>query len=257
MEKGFIFFPESKVISNPGELGIPFEDLTISTEDGVDLNAWFVPFKKSRKTLLWFHGNAGNIGDRVDYLQLLHRKLKLNILIIDYRGYGRSGGEVSEEGTYRDARAAYDYLLTRTDIDTSRIIFLGRSLGAAIAVDLATHILPLGLILEAPFTSIKEMAGVVLPWLPVGRFLATKYDSLSKIDRIQIPLLIMHGDHDSVVPYRQGEKLFDAANEPKQFFTIEGADHNDSYIVGGDAYFKRMSRFIDRLESSAPLLRQH
>ena len=167
--------------------------------------------------------------------------------MIDYRGYGRSGGSISEEGSSRDALAAFDYLSKRSDIGAKKIVLFGRSLGAAVAINLATQRQALGIILEAPFASIKAMARAVFPWLPIGRFLSTKYDSISKIRQIQTPLLIMHGDQDEVVPFQQGKRLFDAANNPKQFYTISGAGHNNSYIVGGEAYFKIMSQFLDGL----------
>lgn len=244
MDKGFIYFPEKKVISTPADVDLRYEDLYLTTGDGVKINAWFVPFEKSRRTLLWFHGNGGNIGNRVDLLSLLHQKLKSNILIIDYRGYGLSEGEISEEGTRTDARAAYDYLLSRKDINPQEIVLFGRSLGAAVAIDLAADLKHGALILEAPFTSIKAMAKKTFPFLPTGIILKTRYDSISKIKSIRLPLLILHGNRDQVVPFAQGQTLFEAANAPKTFYTIQGAGHNDSYIVGGKGYFEALQRFI-------------
>ncbi len=245
MDKGFIYFPEKRVIATPAAVDLPYEDLYLNTQDGVKINAWFVPFEKSRRTLLWFHGNAGNIGNRVDLLSQLHRKLKSNILIIDYRGYGLSEGDISEEGTRLDARAAYDYLLSRKDIDPRKIILFGRSLGAAVALDLATDLRHGALILEAPFTSIEEMAKKVFPLLPSSLMLKTRYDSISKIKSVHIPLLILHGDQDQVVPFAQGQTLFAAANQPKTFYTISGAGHNDTYVVGGRGYFEALMGFVE------------
>ncbi len=243
--KNFVYFPEKELIATPANAGLSFEDLTLTTEDGVKINAWYVPFEKSEGVLLWFHGNAGNMGNRVNLLQALYKELKLNIMIIDYRGYGKSEGEVSEEGTAKDALAAYDYLLTRSDIHPKKIFILGRSLGAAVAIKLATEIRTAGLILEAPFTSIRAMTSETLPWLPFKGLVSIKYDSLSKIKSVKSPLLIMHGDQDKVVPYEQGKTLFDAANAPKTFYTIKGADHNNAYVVGGSAYFEAIAKFID------------
>lgn len=247
IEKGFIFYPDKRIDLTPSDTGLIFEDIYLRTSDGVKINGWFVPYEGARAGLLWFHGNAGNLSDRVEKLGLLHRKLKINIFAIDYREYGRSEGSVSEEGTYRDALAAYDYLTTRSEVDPSRVILFGQSLGAAVAVDLALHREAAGVILEAPFASIKEMARVAFPWLPIGSLLSTRFDNLSKIARIGAPLLIIQGDRDEVIPYSQGRKVYEAAGEPKAFYTVPGAGHNDIYLVGGEAYFKAMSDFIRAL----------
>ncbi len=172
--------------------------------------------------------------------------MKNSILLIDYRAYGKSEGEISEEGTAKDALAAYDYLLTRRDINPKQIFIFGRSLGSAVAVRLATEIQSAGLILEAPFTSVRDMVSETLPWLPFKRLISIKYDSLSKIKSLKSPLLIMHGDQDKVIPYKQGEALFTAANTSvKIFYTIKGADHNNAHIVGGPDYFETIAKFID------------
>lgn len=245
--KNFIYYPEKTLIASPSNAGLGFEDLTLTTEDGIRINGWYVPYKGSEGVLLWFHGNAGNIGNRVKLLQSLHEALKMNILLIDYRGYGKSEGEISEEGTARDALAAYDYLLTRRDINLKQIFIFGRSLGSAVAVKLATEVQTAGLILEAPFTSIKAMTSEIFPWLPFKGLISIKYDSLSTIKSVKSPLLILHGDEDKVVPYEQGKTLFAAANPPKTFHTIQGADHNNTYIIGGAAYFEAISKFITGL----------
>lgn len=247
IENRFIFFPEKEILETPMDIGLAYEDLYLLTSDGIKINGWFVPFSGARTTLLWFHGNAGNLSHRVDQLRHIHRQLKLNILMIDYREYGRSEGVVTEKGTYQDALTSYDYLLTRTDIDPKRIVIFGQSLGAAVAVELAMQRKVSGLILEAPFTSIKDMARATLPWLPIGPLLTTRYDSLSKISRIETPLLILHGDRDEIVPYSQGQRLFQAAREPKTFYTIAGAGHNDTYVVGGEPYFEAIAHFIEGL----------
>lgn len=247
MERGFIFFPDKTIFETPAEIGLAFEDLYLLTSDGVKINGWFVPYPGAQVTLLWFHGNAGNLSNRVDQLRYLHQALKVHILMIDYREYGRSEGQVTEEGTYRDALTSYDYLLTRSDLDPARIVVFGQSLGAAVAVELAVQRRVVGLILEAPFTSVQDMARAAMPYLPIGPLLSTRYDSLSKIHRVEIPLLIMHGDRDEIVPYSQGRRIFEAAREPKTFYTISGAGHNDTYEVGGRAYFEAIARFIEDL----------
>ncbi len=250
LEKYVIYVPERAIEMTPQSEGMAYEDVWFPASDGLRLHGWLIPAPDARLTLLWFHGNAGNIGHRVDNIKYLHRLLRLNVFIFDYRGYGQSAGthsDLSEEATYRDAEGALAYLRGRRDLAYTRLVYFGRSLGASIAVEAARHHPPAGLILETPFTSIKDMARVALPFLPLGSLLRTKYDSLSKIREIRVPLLILHGDRDDVVPYEQGRRLFDAANEPKTFYRIRGARHNDTYIVGGQPYFDAWARFLQGL----------
>ncbi|MFQ5850203.1 MAG: alpha/beta hydrolase [Candidatus Binatia bacterium] len=252
MEKGLIFYPTSRIDRTPGDVGLPYEDVYLTTEDGVRLNGWFIPSLEGDMTLLWFHGNAGNISHRLDNIRLLHDKVKIHIFIVDYRGYGRSEGSISEEGTYRDARATLQYLRSTKGLDPKKIVFYGRSLGAGVAVDLAIREESLALIIETPFASVREMAKVLFPFLPIGPFLRTRYDILDKIKRVRVPLLVIHGDQDDVVPYAQGKRVFEAAPEPKEFYTIPGAHHNDTFIVGGDPYFAALKGFIDRAARRPP-----
>ncbi len=251
MERWFIFFPEKPLEATPRNVGLSFEDLYISASDGTRINGWYVPSPGAKMTLLWFHGNAGNMGHRVDQLRDLHRELGVNVLMIDYRGYGRSEGRVTEEGTYQDALAAYDYLVKRAALDPLRIVAYGQSLGSAVAVDLAVNRRLSGLILEAPFTSIRAMAAFHYPWLPFGGLLSTRYDSLGRIGKVGVPLLILHGDKDEIVPYGQGKMLYEAAPSPKRFYTISGAGHNDVYIVGDTGYFRAIRDFIQSLETKS------
>ena len=247
LDRHFIFFPERDLEGDPGQAGLEFEDVFFTASDGVRLHGWFVP-AESRTTLVWFHGNAGNIGHRVDNLSLLHRRTGLSIFIFDYRGYGRSEGDISEEGTYLDGQAALNYVRLEIgrDLETDVILF-GRSLGAGVAVEMAVRKRVRGLILESAFSSVRGMAKRVYPLLPsavVASFLKTDYDSLSKIRGVEAPLLVLHGDRDDVVPMEQGLELFEAANEPKRFYTIRGAGHNDTYVVGGDEYFQTLREFV-------------
>lgn len=242
--KGMIFFPEPLISITPRNAGLAFEDIYFTTSDGVRLNGWLVPTAGAAITMLWFHGNAGNLSDRVDQLRLIHDRLRVNVFMIDYREYGRSEGEVSEEGTYLDAQAALDYLRMRPDMKGQKIVYYGQSLGAAVAVELARNATPNGLILEAPFLSVQAMAKAAMPYLPIGALMTTKYDSRSKIADIHAPLLILHGNQDEIVPYEQGKRLFAAAHEPKSFYTIPGSHHNDTYAVGGEAYFHAIRDFL-------------
>jgi fermentation-respiration switch protein FrsA (DUF1100 family) len=247
LEKEWLFFPDRGITSDPSDAGLAYEDLTLTASDGVRINAWFVPAAGSRTVLLWLHGNAGNLSNRVTSIAAFHRSVGVNILMIDYRQYGESGGRISEEGTYRDAEAAYDYLSRRPDLDPGRIVVFGQSLGSAVAVELAVRRRIAGLILGAPFTSLKDLARKRFPWLPVWGLFRIRYDSLSKIGRNAAPLLILHGDRDEVVPYEEGKRLFEAAPEPKTFYTITGAGHNNALEIGGDAYLSEIRKFIDGL----------
>lgn len=246
IERQFIYFPERDVLADPADFGLAFEDVSLLASDGVRLHGWFVPGERD-VTWLWFHGNAGNIADRLENLKLLHDEVGVTAFLFDYRGYGRSEGTPSEDGTYRDAEAALAYLRSRPDVDPERIIYFGRSLGAAVAVELATREPPLGLVLESPFPSIPELARYLYPFLPVWPLISTKYNSLAKISGVRTPLLVIHGDADETVPIRAGRKLFEAANEPKQFYTIPGAGHNDTYLVGGREYFEVLRLFVEGL----------
>ena len=251
-EDSFIFHPTAVIDRTPRDVGLDYQIVDFTARDGVRLNGWFVPHAEARSTLIWFHGNAGNIGHRVENLKLLHDKVKVNVFIFDYRGYGHSQGKASEEGTYLDGEAALAFVREQLAIDASRIVLFGRSLGAAVAVEMAVHFANQALILESPFTSIREMARAVFPFLPVGPLLQTRYDVVEKIRRIKTPLLVLHGDRDEIVPFAQGELVFDAAPQPKKFYRIAGAGHNDTYIVGGNRYFQELKNFID---STAPTRR--
>ena len=240
------------------DVGLTFEDIVFTTSDGVRLHGWFVPHRDAHSTLVWFHGNAGNISHRVENIKLLHELVRVNVFIFDYRGYGRSEGRPSEEGTYLDGEAALALIGNKLgDEKRKKIVLFGRSLGAAIATEMATRVDSQALILESPFVSIAEMARSMLPFLPIGPFLKTRYDVREKIKKTRLPLLVLHGDRDEIVPIEQGKKVFDAAPEPKKFFTITGAGHNDTYAVGGANYFHQWKEFIDQtaLAPSRPMRR--
>jgi fermentation-respiration switch protein FrsA (DUF1100 family) len=252
LEKYLLYFPERILEATPKSQGLAFEEVRFPASDGVLLHGWLVPASGARHTLVWFHGNAGNISHRVHNIGYLHRLLGINVFIFDYRGYGLSAGgrsDLSEEATYRDAEGALAFIRGRPDLARTRLVYFGRSLGAAIAIEMARHHPPAGLILETPFTSIRDIARVHYPFVP-RMFLRLKYDSLAKIPALRVPLLVLHGDRDEVVPLDQPQRLFQAANEPKTFYLIPGAHHNDTYIVGGDAYFAAVGRFLESLAPS-------
>lgn len=248
-----VIFFEDRMIYHPvrypgGEWDITnssirIEDQQFISGDGIQLHGWFIPSDSGQFVLLWCHGNAGNITHRLDNIKKL-LPLGLSVFIFDYRGYGKSEGTPSEEGLYLDAVAAYDHLTSAKGIAPENIILFGRSLGASVAVDLALQRKARALILESAFTSAKDMASVMLPYIPVGLFITSRFDAISKIKRVKLPLLMLHGDSDSVVPIELGRRLYAAANSPKSFHEIPDADHNDTYIVGGTAYFSRIADFL-------------
>ena len=246
IDDGAFLFPDRFLFALPTDLGMEFEDVYLPTEDGLLLNGWFVPGERDF-TWLWFHGNAGNISYRLDNLRLLHDRLNINIFIFDYRGFGRSQGRASGGGLHLDAEASLGHLLSRPDVNRDRLIFFGRSLGSAVAIDMATRHNCAGLILESAFALPREMMEA-FPFFP-GETFRTRYDSLTKIKGITSPLLILHGDWDEAVPFEMGVRLYEAANEPKEFYAIRGAGHNDTYIVGGEGYFRTIEGFIEKLEA--------
>ncbi len=244
LETALIYYPEREIRMTPAEAGLAYEDLTLQTEDGVAINAWYIPYTGAETTLLWFHGNAGNMGDRVEQIRTYHDRWQVNQMVMDYRGYGRSKGKISEEGSYEDARTALKELTEKRGVPLDHIIIFGRSLGAAVAVQLAVEMNAAGLMLEAPFASIREMARRHYPLIGNLYPLKIRYASIDKIASIAMPLLILHGDRDEVVPYGQGQMLFEKAEEPKSFFTVRGGGHNDILMYADESYHEKVREFF-------------
>ncbi|MFC1890649.1 alpha/beta hydrolase [Thermodesulfobacteriota bacterium] len=244
IEKKFLYYPEKGFDFTPDQFGLVCEDVHFPAGDGVDLHGWLTAIDSPVATLLFLHGNAGNISHRLDNVRRLHDE-GIRVFIIDYRGFGHSGGEISEEGLYQDAIGAYRYLSERPDVPPESIAVFGRSLGGAVAIDLAARMRLNALIVESSFTCVADMARHVFPILPVGPLLSSRYDSIGKITRINAPLLVIHGTRDGLIPFEQGRKLFDAAPGPKGFHAVEGGDHNDTYIVGGKPYLERIRSFLE------------
>lgn len=245
IEDRFIFHPDHVTDRDPSHIGVRFEDVFFTTQDGLRLHGWFIPHQDARATLVWFHGNAGNISGRLLNIKLLHDRINTNIFIFDYRGYGRSEGTVSEKGTYLDGEAAMNYLLGRHEAAARRLILFGRSLGAAVAAEMAIRFASLGLILESPFVSIPEMARAIFPSLPIAWLLQTRYDTMEKVRLVKTPILVLHGDRDATVPFAQGKRVFEIASHPKKFHRIVGASHNDTFLVGGEEYYGALRDFIE------------
>lgn len=240
-----IFFPDKVLVADPGDLGLAYEDQWITTEDGVRLHAWWLPAKDAQTVLVFFHGNAGNISHRLDNLRHLNT-WGLSVLIFDYRGYGQSQGSISEKGLYADSRAAYEAGLARARDNGCRLALFGRSLGGVAAVSVADRPEAAGVILESTFTNLGDMAKRHFPLPGVGK-LKNRFNSLGRIESVSAPKLFIHGDRDDIVPFELGQRLFQAAPEPKTWLTLKGAGHNDTYDVGGKAYFQAIRGFLDRL----------
>jgi hypothetical protein len=239
-----IYFPRRELAGTPADAGLAYEEVYLTTTDGVAIHGWFVPAKDQKGVLLYFHGNGGNISHRIEALRQFNR-LGLTTLIIDYRGYGKSGGETSEEGTYLDAEAAWAELVSRRNIKPEQIILLGRSLGGAIAAHLATRISPRSIILESTFTSIPDRGSEIYPYFPVRLLSRFHYDTLRRIPSIGRPLLVVHSTDDEIVPFNHGQRLFDAALEPKELLVISGG-HNDAFVVSAERYERGLSEFLSR-----------
>ena len=244
-EKKIIFhpakFPEG--YWNPDSLGLKAKDISFQSEDGVNLHGWFVPTSGARATLLWFHGNAGNLSHRLDNIQRL-LPLKLNIFIFDYRGYGKSEGEPDEQGIYKDSQAAYNKVLELKGVSVDSLFLFGRSLGGICAVETALNNSARALILESVFTSASDMSRKIMPLIPLGWAIRSKLDAINKVPELKLPKLFLHGDRDEIVPFDLGRKLYEAAADPKNFHIIRGAGHNDTYIMGGPDYYNSLDEFI-------------
>ena len=249
LDQRYVYYPTPW---EPGDWaaasGLPLEDVRFAAADGTRLHGWMVPTTADAPVLLWCHGNAGNIIDRLDVLKPFVQQ-GIASLMFEYRGYGQSQGRPTERGLYDDALAAYDLLRSR-GIPPERIVLYGQSLGAAVCSELALQRPAAGLILETPFTSIADMARRYYGPLPVYLLLEARYDVLSRVPRLRLPLLVIHGDEDSIVPIAMGRRVFEAAPEPKTWLLVPGADHNNLAFVGGARYQQALLDFIRRVTAS-------
>ncbi len=237
-----IYFPTRGCHATPADVGLSFEDLRLTTKDGVSIAAWYVPHPDPKGSVIFCHGNAGNMSDRLHSIKLLHDMGK-SVLIFDYRGFGLSEGRPSEKGTYEDAEAAWRYLIETRDESPDRVVLFGRSLGGAVAIELARRHTPAALVVESTFTSVVDIGRAHYPFLPV-RFLVTyRYASIEKVGQITCPKLFIHGRDDTLIPLSNGRKLFDAAAEPKQFIETPG-EHNESGFTYSPMFTERLQAFL-------------
>jgi hypothetical protein len=247
-QRHLVYFPERSLAGTPGDLGLEYEDVRPTTEDSVRIHGWFVPARERRTALLYCHGNAGNVSHRVVPIRIFH-ELGLSVLIFDYRGYGESEGRPDERGTYLDARAAFRHLVEVEKFDPSEVVIFGESLGAAVAVELAARVRPMGLILESAFPSIADVGARAYPWLPVRLLARIRYDSRDRVSRIDAPKLFIHGRNDEIVPIALGRRVYEMAAPPKSFLEIRGG-HNDASLVSGERYVEGLMEFLEQIASN-------
>lgn len=244
-QERLLYLPEiagRTLTATPRDIGLDYETVWLTADDGVKLNGWYIAPTRPRGTLLFFHGNAGNISHRLDSLRIFH-DLGLAVLIIDYRGYGQSKGTPSEAGTHLDATAAWRYLTESRGVPPQRVVLFGHSLGAALAAWLATEKRPAALILESAFTSVPDLAAELYWWLPARRLARLQYATRDYLARVRCPVLVVHSEDDEIIPYRHGQALYAAAHPPKAFLTLRG-DHNAGFLLSGTDYVRGLDAFL-------------
>ena len=239
-----LYFPTSEIEQTPAAIGLSFDEVNLKTADGLTIAAWHIPAPDARAVLLFCHGNAGNISHRLDSIRIFH-DLGLSVLIFDYRGYGRSEGEPTEKGTYLDAEAAWNFLVKEKGIDPARMVIFGRSLGSAVAAELAMRRKAGALIIESGFTSIPDLGRKYYPYMPVSLITRFHYATIDKVSSLALPKLFIHSPEDEIIPYDQGMRLFEKAAEPKEFMKLRG-DHNEGYLLSGELYINGLQQFISK-----------
>ena len=237
------YYPSREIECTPADIGIAYEDIYVDTPDGAKIHGWFIENKADGRVVLYSHGNAGNIGGRLEKIFVLYR-MGLSVCIFDYRGFGKSTGWPTEKGLYQDVRAVYDYLIGEKNYSGKDIVLYGESLGSAVAVDLAAQFEVNSVLLEGAFSSGKDMSKVFYPYIPL-HFLYNKYNSIAKIKDVKVPKLFMHSKEDELVPYRLAQKLFNAAPEPKTFAAMSGG-HNDLVTDSRDEYVSAIESFLKK-----------
>lgn len=243
-QPAMIFFPSKDLIVTPTDWDLQYEDVILDTEDGVRLHGWFIPHQGASRTVLFFHGNAGNMSHRRESVEIFHR-LGLNVFIFDYRGYGNSEGKPSEHGLYFDAMAAWQYLAQEKGFPRQQIILFGRSLGGVVACNLAAEVQPGALILESTFSSAKDMANTIFPIMSRIMPIRFEFNTEDYIKRVTSPLLVVHSTEDDIIPFWQGEKVYQAASQPKSFVRIQG-DHNSGFFTSQPVYEQALGEFLSK-----------
>ncbi len=239
--------PGRALIALPSDVGLDYEDVSLTTSDNEQLHGWYIPAPDSRGVLLFFHGNAGNISHRLDSIRIFH-ELGLDTLIIDYRGYGQSTGNASEQGTYLDAQATWDYLINDRRIPADRIIVFGRSLGGAVGAWLGVQNTPAALIIESSFSSGVDMAHRLYPFLPSRLITRLQYPVVDYASRLNCPVLVVHSRHDEIIPFAMGQAIYAAVTQHKKFLELRG-DHNNGFLISQREYVAGLKDFIQAILS--------
>jgi uncharacterized protein len=245
MQGSMIFLPDRNVANDPGSVGIEWENAWFETEDGKRLQGWYIPGEESRYVLLFSHGNAGNISHRLGFIEMLYNR-GISTFIYDYRGYGNSDGRPTEKGLHKDIEGAWNYLIDELGYSQGQIVLFARSLGGPFSAKLASNKNPGGLILESTFTSAKDVASDIYPFIPssIVRF---RLDTESYLKNVSVPVLIMHSRDDEIIPFHHSRSLYEAAREPKYFSELRGG-HNDNFIASGEFYFDEIKSFLSELD---------
>jgi fermentation-respiration switch protein FrsA (DUF1100 family) len=243
LENSMVFRPTKATDNWESDPAAETEDVDLTGADGTRLHAWWLPCPGAQHALLYCHGNAGNLSHRAGSIAKLRDLLKVHVLIFDYPGYGKSSGRPTEKGCYQAADAAYAFLTDSQKIEPENVLIYGGSLGGGVAVDLASRKPHRGLVLVKTFTSAPDAGAGMFPWLPVRWLMRNRFDSLRKIKACKRPVFIGHGTADTLIPYAHGQRLFEAANEPKEFFTLDGSDHNDPLPP---EFFAALRTFLDK-----------
>lgn len=240
-----IYHPEKSWLATPEAEGMAYEDVALRSSDGVGLSAWYIPSERANGSVIFFHGNARNMSSDLDAVRLWHQ-FGYHVFIFDYRGYGKSEGSPSEEGMYRDAQAAWDWVVRVKKESPDRIVLCGRSLGAAVAADLASKHLPKALILEAAFTSLPEAGQDLYPYFPVKLLSKYRYDTLGKLKEVRCPVLLVHSRDDQLIPFRHAQMLYAAVGGKKELITL-GGPHIGGYEPTLPKYHEGLRRFLKKL----------
>ena len=246
MQPTFLYCPVREVVYTPGELGLDFEKVDFKSADGLLLSGWYIPAENSKLTVLFCHGNGGNMSHRLDSINIFYT-LGLNCFIFDNCGYGNSEGRPGEEGTYLDAAAAYKWLTEEKNISPNDIIIFGRSLGGTIAAQLAGRTQAKALIIESAFTSYVDIGRKFYPYMPVRWFARFSYRTIDYLKRVHCPVMIIHSRGDELVPFEFGLELYEAANEPKELIEIFGS-HNDGFLVSSEIYKEAWTKWLKFLK---------
>jgi uncharacterized protein len=242
-ENRLIFLPSRYPDGEWDKIKNGFEDVWFESADGTKLHGWYLPNPNSRRHILYCHGNAGNLTWRADVVSQLHDQLDASVFLFDYRGYGRSKGRPNEQAVYEDAQAASDWLVNRAEVDPGELILVGRSIGGAIAIELASRRPPAALILQSTFTNLPELAAKLYPFLPVRWFIRSEFDSIKKIADYRGPLFQSHGADDSMIAPDMGQALFEAAgSDAKRFYIEKETGHNDS---PDQDYYDQLGKFLE------------